>query len=97
MPLAAPVFDHCQGGHAVKYGVSPGLEPLYLSVVTEESDQGVAIVVEDTGPGYAQADDNEPHIALANIRQRLKTMCGGSLEITQRKDGGTKVTIRIPQ
>jgi len=83
--------------NAVKYGVSPGLEPLYLSVVTEESDQGVAIVVEDTGPGYAPADDNEPHIALANIRQRLKTMCGGSLEITQRKDGGTKVTIRIPQ
>ncbi len=83
--------------NAVKYGVSPGLEPLYLSVVTEESDQGVAIVVEDTGPGYASADDDEPHIALANIRQRLKTMCGGSLEITQRKDGGTKVTIRIPQ
>lgn len=83
--------------NAVKYGVSPGLEPLYLSVVTEESDQGVAIVVEDTGPGYAPADDNEPHIALANIRQRLMTMCGGSLEITQRKDGGTKVTIRIPQ
>lgn len=83
--------------NAVKYGVSPGLEPLYLSVVTEESDQGVAIVVEDTGPGYASADDDEPHIALANIRQRLKAMCGGSLEITQRKDGGTKVTIRIPQ
>ena len=83
--------------NAVKHGVSPGLDPLYLSVVTEGSNQGVAIIVEDTGPGYAPADDNEPHIALANIRQRLKTMCSGSLEITQRKDGGTKVTIRIPQ
>lgn len=82
--------------NAVKHGISPGLDPLYLSIVTEESNQGVAIIVEDTGPGYAPADDNESHIALANIQQRLKTMCGGSLEITQRKNGGTKVTIRIP-
>lgn len=82
--------------NSVKYGVSPGLDPLYLSIVTEESDEGVAIIVEDTGPGFYPSNDNEPHIALDNIRERLKTMCGGSLEITPREDGGTKVTILIP-
>ena len=82
--------------NSVKYGVSPGLDPLYLSIITEESDEGVSVIVEDTGPGYAPSDDNEPHIALENIRKRLKTMCGGSLETTPREDGGTRVIIRIP-
>ena len=82
--------------NSVKYGVSPGLAPLYLSVITEESDDGVSVIVEDTGPGYAPSDDNEPHIALDNIRKRLKTMCGGSLKTTPREDGGTRVIIRIP-
>ena len=82
--------------NSVKYGVSPGLDPLYLSIITEESDEGVAVIVDDTGPGFAQSDDNEPHIALENIRKRLKTMCGGSLETTPREDGGTRVIIRIP-
>ena len=52
--------------------------------------------MEDTGPGFAPADDHEPHIALANIRERLEMMCGGTLEITSRETGGTKVTIQIP-
>ena len=82
--------------NSVKYGVSPGLDPLYLSIITEESDEGVAVIVDDTGPGFAPSDDNEPHIALENIRKRLKTMCGGSLETTPREDGGTRVIIRIP-
>ena len=82
--------------NSVKYGVSPGLDPLYLSIITEESDEGVAVIVDDTGPGFAPSDDNEPHIALENIRKRLKTMCGGSLKTTPREDGGTRVIIRIP-
>jgi LytS/YehU family sensor histidine kinase len=82
--------------NAVVHGVSPDLEPLYLSVLTRETKAGGEIIVEDTGPGFAPADDHEPHIALANIRERLEMMCDGTLEITSRETGGTKVTIRIP-
>ena len=82
--------------HAVKHGVSPDLDPLRLSVLTRETKAGSEIIVEDTGPGFAPADDDEPHIALANIRERLEMMCGGTLEITPREAGGTRVTIRIP-
>ena len=52
---------------------------------------------EDTGPGFAPTDDDEPNYALKNIRERLKTMCGGTLEIEEREAGGTRVTIFIPQ
>lgn len=54
------------------------------------------IIVVDTGPGYDPLDDSEPHIALSNISERLKTMCGGTLKIKPREDGGTEVTIFVP-
>lgn len=82
--------------NAVKHGISPHLGPLYLSVRTRATEDGSEITVEDTGPGFSPADDNEPHVALANIRERLALMCGGTLEIATRETGGTVVTIRIP-
>ena len=57
---------------------------------------GSEITVADNGCGYDPADDNEPHIALKNIRQRLEIMCGGSLTITPNDGGGTVVTVTIP-
>ena len=83
--------------NAVKHGMDPDLEPLYVSVVTRDTARGVKITVEDTGPGFAPTDDDEPNYALKNIRERLKTMCGGTLEIEEREAGGTRVTIFIPQ
>lgn len=82
--------------NAVKYGISPELAPLYITIRTEETDRDIRIIVEDTGPGYHPPDNEEPHFALENISERLEMMCGGTLEITDRKAGGTKVTIQIP-
>ena len=83
--------------NAVKYGVSPGLDPLYLSITTQESKEGITVLVEDSGPGYTAPKDDEPHIALANIRQRLKNICGGTLEIALREAGGTRITVFLPK
>ena len=83
--------------NAVKHGLSPDLNPLYLSISTRETGDTVEVIVEDTGPGFSQTDDDEPHIALANIRERLKTMCGGTLLLEQRKEGGTTATLVIPK
>ena len=44
----------------------------------------------------AEAGDNEPHIALANIQQRLKMRCGGKMTIMPREGGGTVVKVTIP-
>ena len=82
--------------NAVKYGLDPGLPPLYVFVTTADTGRGVQITVEDTGPGFQQSTDNEPHTALTNIRQRLEIMCEGKLEIMPRNGGGTTVTITIP-
>ena len=83
--------------NAVKHGVDPDLDPLYITVRTREDKQGAEMTVEDTGPGFGLNDNNEPHIALNNIRERLEMMCSGTLEIIPRDVGGTVVTVFIPQ
>ena len=82
--------------NAVKHGLDPELEPLFISVYSRQRDGYAEIIVEDSGPGYKPSDDDEPHIALANISKRLEMMCGGELTISNADCGGTIVTIRIP-
>ena len=82
--------------NAVKHGMDPELEPLFISISSRQQDGYTEVVVNDSGPGFKPIDDNEPHIALANIRERLKMMCKGELIISSPDCGGTIVTIRIP-
>ncbi|MBQ3264307.1 MAG: histidine kinase [Ruminococcus sp.] len=82
--------------NAVKHGVDPELDPLYISVLTKETENGVEISVIDTGPGFDEIDNDEPHIALSNIRERLEMMCKGTLTITPRDVGGMAVTVFVP-
>ena len=73
--------------NAVKHGMDPDSAPLRICIRTRETDAGHEITVEDNGPGFAQTnmDESEPHIALANIQQRLEIMCGGTLTVMPRE------------
>ena len=83
--------------NAVKHGMDPDGKPLHILVKTRQTDDGSEITVENDGPDFVPADDDEPHIALNNIRQRIEMMCKGTLTITPRSGGGTVVTVFIPQ
>ena len=82
--------------NAIKHGLDPDLEPLYVTVTTEDTDGGVRITVEDTGSGFDPTDESKPHTTLENIQQRLEMMCGGSMTVLPRESGGTVVTVVIP-
>ena len=82
--------------NAVKHGMNPDSDPLHISIRTQHTDFGTEIIVEDSGPGFDFSDDSRPHTALENIRQRLEMMCGGSMTIKPREEGGTVVTVLIP-
>ena len=82
--------------NAVKHGMKSSSDPIHISVVTRQTDTASEIIVEDDGPGFDPVDDNEPHIALNNIRQRLEMMCKGTLTIQTRDEGGTLVKVTIP-
>ena len=82
--------------NAVKHGMDPDSEPLHVFIRTRKTDSGSEILVEDDGTGFEPANDDEPHIALSNIRQRLELMCRGKLTILPREGGGTAVRVEIP-
>ena len=77
-------------------GMRANNSPIHISVVTRMTETASEILVEDDGPGFEVADNNEPHIALNNIRERLDMMCGGSLSVRAREGGGTSVKVTIP-
>ena len=82
--------------NSVKYGLNiDSTEPLRVSVKTEKVDNGSVIIVSDTGPGISNKDNGEPHIALNNIRERLLAI-KGTLTISPNENGGTIVSIYIP-
>lgn len=83
--------------NAVKHAMDPDGDPLHIYVKTRQTEKGSEIIVENTGADFDPvADDNEPHIALNNIRNRLEMMCGGTLTVSPRDGGGTVVRVTIP-
>lgn len=81
--------------NAVKHGIDPELEPLHILIRTRETENGSEIEVSDNGPGFTGDENNEPHIALANIKESLELMCKGMLLIEANESGGTSVTIKV--
>ncbi|MBQ9551573.1 MAG: histidine kinase [Clostridia bacterium] len=82
--------------NAVKHGLCGSNKPIHISIFTRQTDKASEIIVEDDGPGFNPVEDDEPHIGLENIRQRLGLMCSGTLTITPREGGGTRVTVTVP-
>ena len=82
--------------NAVKHGMDPDGDPLHIYVTTRRTPAAHEVVVANTGADFGIPDDNEPHIALKNIRQRLEMTCQATLEICPREGGGTQVRVAIP-
>ena len=81
--------------NAVKHGVDPELSPLNILIRTRHSGNHSIITVEDTGPGYKPAKDDDIHVGINNIRERLRLMCNGKLTISPKEGGGTIVKIWV--
>ncbi|MBR0258305.1 MAG: histidine kinase [Synergistaceae bacterium] len=83
--------------NAIKHGRDPYADPLRISIRTRKTASGSEIVVEDNGRGFDPDDESEPHIALANIKQRLRVMCRGEMMVIQSKEGGTVIKVIVPR
>ena len=82
--------------NAIKHGMDPDSEPLHILIRSRRANSGNIIIVENNGTDFKPADENEPHIALNNIQQRLEIMCRGKMTIAPRRGGGTLVKLTIP-
>ena len=85
--------------NAIKHGLMKLTHGGTIHVVSYETDRDYCISVEDDGAGFdtrALFDDRR-HVGLRNIRERLKVMVNGTLDIESEVGVGTKVLIKIPK
>lgn len=87
--------------NAVRHGVrrNPGGRGT-VTLRTAETPDCWRITVSDDGPGLdrqIKPDRERIQIGLKNVEERLRLLCGGSLELASEPGKGTAVTIRIPR
>ena len=59
------------------------------------ADKSVILTIEDDGKGYEPGDTREPGLGLSGVRERI-AMFGGSLTLSQRPEGGTRLAVTLP-
>ena len=90
--------------NAVRHGARGKRQAVGKVWVSSFKDEDCSkIVIRDNGPGFdpdeaakAAEQDEESHIGITNVRERLRTMCGGSLVFESEPGKGTTATIIIP-
>jgi sensor histidine kinase YesM len=85
--------------NAIKHGLMKLPRGGTINVVAYETDNAYCVSVVDDGAGFdteALLDDRK-HVGLRNIRERLKVMVDGTLDIESKPGFGTKVLITIPK
>ncbi|MBR2782056.1 MAG: histidine kinase [Oscillospiraceae bacterium] len=85
--------------NAIRHGVRSKEEGI-VRVSTRKTDLWHEILISDNGVGFDTSlpipATKDAHIGLRNVRERIKTLCGGSVAISSRPNEGTDITIRIP-
>lgn len=90
--------------NAVRHGARGKRQAVGIVKISSFRDGDCSyILVQDNGPGFdpealddAPDKDGESHVGINNVRERLKSMCRGSLVIDSEIGKGTAVTIVIP-
>ena len=87
--------------NAVRHGVRGKADGRgTVTVATREDPEAYAVTVTDDGPGFDPGqppEDGKLHVGIANVRERLHSVCGGVLRIKTAPGQGTEVTILLPK
>lgn len=86
--------------NAVKHGVCRKAGGGTVKIHTYSDENNVYIKVSDDGAGFnagEKKNDGREHVGIKNVSSRLKSMCGGSLEVSSRPGNGTVVVMTLPQ
>ncbi len=86
--------------NAVKHGILKHSRGGTVTIRSERTEDGYRVSVLDDGVGFDPSrlpDDGRSHVGIANVRERLQQMCGGTLEILSEKGKGTECRIWIPR
>ena len=85
--------------NAIKHGLMKLQKGGTIRVVSYETETDYCVSVVDDGVGFDTnlLIDERKHVGLRNIRERLKAMVNGTIEIESTVGVGTTVIIKIPK
>ncbi|MDD5952363.1 MAG: histidine kinase [Oscillospiraceae bacterium] len=85
--------------NAVRYGLGKKPGGGTVRIATREEPDRYVITIDDDGVGFdpehLEFHDNRSHIGISNVRSRLATMCGASLDIQSEIGRGTTAVITV--
>ena len=86
--------------NAVRHGIRKKQPPSgTVSIHTFRENGRHVVELRDDGAGFMsgqQPSGGQPHIGLNNVTERLRIMCGGTMQIDSAPGEGTRVRIEIP-
>jgi LytS/YehU family sensor histidine kinase len=93
--------------NAVKHGIGRREGGGTVTISTRETDTDFELIVTDDGLGFesinpymgsgVKGENKQISIGVANVKNRLSAMCGGSLVIESELGVGSTVIIKIPK
>ena len=85
--------------NAIKHGIRKRPKGAgTLRITSQMDDDSFVIKISDDGVGFTKlTQDDNIHVGIDNVRQRLELMAGGSLDIASEPGKGTECTIIIPK
>lgn len=86
--------------NAVRHGILKKEEGGTVTIKSEEDGTGFTVVIQDDGVGMGMKQEDSGsrlHIGIKNVKSRIASMSGGSVEICDNLGKGTMVVIRIPK
>lgn len=86
--------------NAVKHGILKRKKGGTITISAKENADDYQITIEDDGIGfdpYQSMPESETHIGITNVRDRLWSICQGTLTIESEIDRGTRAIIKIPK
>lgn len=88
--------------NAIKHGRKADGGTLNIVIRTRQTTKGIEVIVENTGASFGEIKNDDPHIALNNMRERLRMMCSGTLTVesvraNKTEESRTIATIVLPQ
>lgn len=85
--------------NAIRHGVR-SREHGVVTVEAKAENGFNIIIISDNGVGFdaekVKSIDGS-HIGLSNVKERIETMCGGTMDVDSRINEGTVITIIIPR
>lgn len=86
--------------NAVRYGAMSREQGGKVEITIDETEIAYVIIIQDNGMGFTfqeQIGIKRSHMGIKNVRERLTTMCNGTLTIESDDGIGTTAIISIPK